>query len=261
MESQCDRLPRTLPFYCPQFHNTLPPISTMPLWSVLAPLNLGQWLCPHTPIAPPPARRRKSKLAKSYKPAPLVTPFQKYRKQELAQLVSEASESSESEYSQYSDDSGSSFSLSSSSSSSTPTEEPTENTPPDNYFDQPPIPEHIRLQLEFAKLRVRPHLNGGRPLERDVFDHPLVRRRLELQQQHDQQSLDLPPTQARVFYNNPLALAPSPFPAAPAPPVARQYVVQRWHGLKKEAEAVKEDRQAYRQIRARREPSPVLDWR
>ncbi|KAJ7275183.1 hypothetical protein B0H12DRAFT_1227708 [Mycena haematopus] len=209
----------------------------MTLWSALVPFNFGQWLCPHAhaPIPPPCVRKRKSKLAKSYKPAPLVTPFQKYKKQELALLLVI-------------------FVLFIHASGGT-------HSPPiDPQTDL--VPEIIRLQLEFGKLRLRPHSRGGRPL-RNVFNHPHVRRRLERQRWHDEASLALLPTQAPpIFYTNPLALAPSPFPAPPSPPFARQYAVQKWHRLKKEADAVKEDREIYAQIRSgKQEATPAIGWR
>jgi hypothetical protein len=222
------------------------------MWSALAPFNLGQWL----PYTPHNVHRRKSKLPKPYKPAPIVTPFQKYKRQERVSLMSEDSDS---EYS--------SASSSSSSCSSTSSDGPTSAPhPPLGYFEaqtHPPVSEDARLQMEFAKIRLRPHWDGGHPVPMDiVFEHPHVRRRMDRQRLHDRASLALLPSQApRLFYSNPLELGPSPAPRAPSPHRS-SHIVQKWNGMVKAADAAEEDREVYAQLRLQAAKSrPAIGWR
>jgi hypothetical protein len=100
--------------------------------------------------------------------------------------------------------------------------------------------------MEFARMRLRGHWYGGRALQ-NAFDHPSVRRRLERQRLHDRASLHLPPIDG--------ASAPLPLP-----PYQSSYIVQRWHGLKREVDALRADQEIYTQIRALN-PSPVFQWK
>ncbi|KAK7064341.1 hypothetical protein R3P38DRAFT_38861 [Favolaschia claudopus] len=191
----------------------------MTLWNVLAPLNPGQWL-PQAPVTPRTRKHGASKRPRSCKPGHLVTPFQKYKKKERAVAVPAPT------------------------SPPTPSEEV--DPAPNGVFEpETELPEErIRIQMEFAKMRIRPQ---ARPRE-NIFDDPVVRRRLELQRIHDEASLALLPTQAPpIFYSKPLALAPSSFPAAP---VRRpSLIVQKWNDIRKDVDAERLDREALALIR------------
>ncbi|KAF8189818.1 hypothetical protein K438DRAFT_1971335 [Mycena galopus ATCC 62051] len=229
----------------------------MALWST-ALANIGQFFqFPRAPLASPGGKGRKSKLPKTYKPAPLVTPFQKYKKQERASWLSDTS-------SQYS----SSGSSSSSSSSSIPSDTNGNPTPPGSSppsFFEPTgtsdalVPDHVRLRMEFARMRLRGHSRGGRAVH-NAFDNPAVRRRLDAQRLHDHASMQLLSTQVpHVVTSDPLALAPF---VAPAP--APSFIVQKWHGLKKEAEARREDQAVYEKIYEQIRnvnPAATVRWR
>ncbi|KAF8133109.1 hypothetical protein K438DRAFT_1998265 [Mycena galopus ATCC 62051] len=123
-----------------------------------------------------------------------------------------------------------------SSSSSSPSSNPSDaNGNPPRRVSSPPsfleptgtsdalVPDHVRLRMEFARMRLRGHLHSGRAVH-NAFDNPAVRRRCS------------PPKCPPVGTSDPLALAPF---AAPAP--APSFIVQKWHRLKKESEARRED--------------------
>ncbi|KAF7349302.1 hypothetical protein MSAN_01719700 [Mycena sanguinolenta] len=169
----------------------------------------------------------KSKLPQTYKPVPLATPFQKYKKQ---QQISLSSTETASQY----------FSADSSLSPS--------DAPPPPLFESAPdavVPDDVRLPMEFARLRIRGHSRGRRP--RAFFTHPAVRRRLEHQRWHDIASVHIPATHVPPSNNA---------PAAPAPVPIRQssLIVRQWHGLKQEVEALRADMATYAHIRSNTNP-------
>ncbi|KAJ7039732.1 hypothetical protein C8F04DRAFT_277896 [Mycena alexandri] len=240
-----------------------------PMWFT-SPLNFGLWR-PHGAPAPAATRAtargkglagRKSRR-RATKAPPLITPFQKYKKRER---VSWASDSGGSQ---------SSFSSSRSSSfSSVPTEKvpsppaSSESTAANQVFE-------VRLPMEFAKLRLRSNWQDGKP-QVNPFDRPGVRARLERQCARDRASLALLPTQAPpVFTTNPLSRTPSgssdsssssDFPLRPAsssfvglPAHQNSYILQKWHGLKKEVDERKADERVYAAVRGQN-PMAARRW-
>ncbi|KAJ7182600.1 hypothetical protein C8R43DRAFT_1116230 [Mycena crocata] len=195
------------------------------LAAVLSPFNLGQFL-PHA-AAPSSGNRRKSRHPKGFK----VTPLQRYTR------VSRSESSSHS---------SSSYSSRGTSCSSTSTAASAPAPPPFGFFEPEmeggaPVEENMRAQMEVAKIRYRAHRGGG-PIQQNAFAPPQVLSWVERQRLRDRINLrrSLPP----LPISSPSSIA------NPPPPAHRpSYIVQRWHGLKKEVEALREDRRVYAQIR------------
>ncbi|KAJ7770449.1 hypothetical protein B0H16DRAFT_212432 [Mycena metata] len=232
-----------------------------------SPLNFGLLHPRGAPAAAPAPAPRGKRLSgrKSRRTVikPLITPFQKYKKQERVSLAS---------------DSGGSQSSLSSSRSSSSSSAPTQLAPSqpaslkssaDNrVFD-------VRLPMEFAKLRLRSNWQDGKA-QVDPFQRPGVRERLELQGARDRASLALLPTQAPpVFTTNPLSRTPSDssgsssssFALRPAsssfvglPARQNSYILQKWNGLKKEMEERKADKRVYAAVRGEN-PMAAQRWR
>ncbi|KAJ7857306.1 hypothetical protein B0H14DRAFT_3448007 [Mycena olivaceomarginata] len=208
------------------------------LWSA-ALANLGQ-LFPYgnapAPAAAPSDNGRKSKHPKSYKPAPLVTPFQKYKKQERASWTSDTvSQYSESLASGSSGDSSSSLTPPDHADSIAPAH--AHPTPPGSFesLHAVRVSEDVRLRMEFAKMRVRVHWHE-RPGRRA----------------HQTQRVQTPA---------PATASAAPVAPAPPPPPHPGLIVRRWNGRNQASNARREDREILARIRSSgAAPSAAMRW-
>ncbi|KAJ7695406.1 hypothetical protein B0H17DRAFT_1131457 [Mycena rosella] len=213
------------------------------------------------PKAPQDRKNRHS----SYKPAPLRSNLQQYKKRERssqASLSPSSSHYSSSSGSTASSDSGGSFEALAGSGSA--------DSQTDAAF----------LRMEFARLQVQPLSSDTlmedvehsvRPGLARLFEDPCIQRWLEGQRQRDAASKESLPSQAPPLFYTPAHLRcaaidstlPLPVPSiraapsfAPAPsfgigraPHQASSALKKWHCLQKEAESLRADQQVYARVR------------
>ncbi|KAJ7207172.1 hypothetical protein GGX14DRAFT_636563 [Mycena pura] len=224
----------------------------------------------HLPGVFSPRARKPRSGCRAYKPLPLVSRVQKYRRQEQVGGV----QAHPSDLSSCASDRSSSTD----STSTTATAELALPPPaPASRFEPQPQPgEEIDalstafFRVELTKMRLRAHCHRPLAPAQDLFGHPHVRRRLEQQSTRDAacfstfgiaRAIHL---KAGVGAAAPGCASPAPAPpvlAAPAPCLPRtrsrsSAAVQAWRARQRAAETEQADRAAYARAR-KHERSPA----
>ncbi|KAJ7432887.1 hypothetical protein B0H11DRAFT_777298 [Mycena galericulata] len=203
------------------------------MWAIaqaFSPRKLAQHLLFAPPQhGPPPITtgNRKSQRPKSYKPPPLVTRLQQFKRQ----ATSRASSSRSSSYS--------STGSSSTSSESPPTPPSFERAAADAVFLDD---DAVFLRMEFARLQLRSHWHGEQQADEEQnapwnpLEIPSILDRMEHQHSRDRASLASLPTQAPpIFYRS--------FQAPTRPRTVPSRIIKEWHLMKLQVDALQWEKQ------------------
>ncbi|KAJ7637181.1 hypothetical protein FB45DRAFT_457828 [Roridomyces roridus] len=194
------------------------------MFSAFSPIKLVNYVFGQTAPAPSGDRERKHHHRKAYKPAPLVSRLQQFKRLEHgARLGSQSSSSRASSLGSFSSSGSSSLTSSETVELDAPAPAPKVDQQQDTFFD-----------MEIARLQIHNHRNGAGIAVADPFANGLGVRHLHRQASRDRFSLETLPKQAPpIFYH--------PEPSALRTPPS--FIVRKWREWKNDVDSMAWDRQ------------------